>query len=152
MAAPSSLCPRRWAHSLIYLWVRAGMWMPSPSALSASRWFCVPKYCLNPWLLSSGHGGHAVVFWTSGPALLELPGQLCKKPPKKNLGRVCLWRNAWPFSSPPSNFLLPGVQAHPGQPGGKPQPKKWRINRFSALFQSNKCWETMHTTLKLRES
>lgn len=142
VAALSSLCPRRWAHRLMCLWIHMGMGMPSPTAHSAPRWLCVLKCCLSPWQLASGHGGRAVVFWTSGAVLLALPGQLCKKSPKKNLGKVWLWRNAWPFSSPPSNFLLPGVQAHPGQPGGKPQSKNWRINRFSALCQSLKCWET----------
>lgn len=88
--------------------------------------------------------GMGVMQWCPGVQVLP-PGsseQLCKEPPKKNLGKVWLWRNAWPFSSPPPNLLLPGVWAHPGQPGGKPQSKKWRINTFSALCQSIKRWET----------
>lgn len=45
---------------------------------------CVPKCCFScfsSWLLASGHGGHAVVFWTSGAALL---GNSARSPPRKS--------------------------------------------------------------------
>lgn len=82
------------------------------------------------------------LFQTLGAAVLGLPGQLRKESPQRSLGKVWLWRIVWPFPSPPSSFLLPGARALSAQLGGKPQSKNWRINSFSALCQSVKCWKT----------
>lgn len=147
VAAPSSLCPRRWAHSLLCLWIHVGMGMPSPTARSAPCWLSVSKCCLTPWLLLLQ--GMGVTQWCSGLHVLPSWGFLgssARGSPKKSWQGLALEKCLALFF-PPSNFLLPGVQAHPGQPGGKPQFKKWRINRFSALCQSIKCWETRPCTL-----
>lgn len=120
-------------------------WTPAPRPPAPPGWLCPvdPNAYLSPWLLALGLGGP--LLWSSRLQVLQCWGFLgnsVSSPLKKNLGKVWLWRNAWPFPSPPSNFLLPGARALPGQPGGEPQSKNWKINSFSVLCQSVKCWET----------
>lgn len=85
MAAPCSMCTRRWAHSLIYLWIHVGMGMSSPTAHSAPRWFCVPKGCFSPWLLASGQGGHAVCSGLQGLPSWGFLGNSARSPSRKIL-------------------------------------------------------------------
>lgn len=82
-------------------WCASGsMWewacpAPQPTGLLAGS-EC-PKCCLSPWLLASGHGGHAVVSWSSGAASWIFLSNSARSPPRKILERSGFGETPGPF-------------------------------------------------------
>lgn len=87
MAAPSSLCPRRWAHSLMCLWIHMGWACPTPQPAVLLAGSACPNS-------ASAHGCFCFRAWESCSGVLDFrccpPGAswaALQEVPQKNLGR-----------------------------------------------------------------